>query len=128
VLWSPPITNWMKVNTDGALIKNPHMAAYGGIFRDCNNFCHGWFAENITTYSPFIGEITASMKAIKIAAEMNWNNLWLETDSQLVLFAFKFHNMVPWYIGNRWINCLHTVTSMNFLVSHIYREGPVHML
>jgi hypothetical protein len=35
VLWSPPTRHWMKVITDGAVVRNPAKAAYGGIFRDC---------------------------------------------------------------------------------------------
>jgi len=34
VIWCPPISNWIKVNTDGAA-SNVN-AASGGIFRDVN--------------------------------------------------------------------------------------------
>jgi hypothetical protein len=90
VLWSPP-----KVNTHRVVVRNPAKAAYGGIFRDYNNVCHGFFSQNIITYSTFIAQITGTIKAIEIAAEKNCNNLWLETDSQLVLLEFKSQNMVP---------------------------------
>jgi len=36
------------------------------------------------TYSFLIDEITIAMKALEIAAETNWNNLWLETYSHMV--------------------------------------------
>src|ERR1044072_5737997 len=31
--------------------------------------------------------------------------------------------MVPWALRNRWLNCLLTIRSMLFVVSHIFREG-----
>lgn len=37
--------------------------------------------------------------------------------------AFSSFNLVPWKIRNRWRNCVHLCQSMNFRVSHIYREG-----
>ncbi|KAK2444758.1 hypothetical protein QL285_015762 [Trifolium repens] len=63
------------------------------------------------------------MNAIEIAASKNWNNLWLETNSTLVVLAFKSYSLVPWVLSNRWHNCLLLTQSMNFIVSHIFREG-----
>jgi hypothetical protein len=31
--------------------------------------------------------------------------------------------MVPCHIRNRWDNCLDKTLSMNFLITHVYREG-----
>jgi hypothetical protein len=63
------------------------------------------------------------MRAIEIAASHNWPNLWLETDSSLVVIAFKSHELVPWSLSKRWLNCNRIIRNMNFFVSHIYREG-----
>jgi len=63
------------------------------------------------------------MIAIEMAAQKGWSNLWLETDSMLVTLAFKSKTIVPCSLRNRWDNCLHIISSMSFLVSHIYREG-----
>ena len=51
VPWIPPLFHWLKVNTDGALIKNSIKAACGGIFRDAEGVCHGCFAQNIPNCS-----------------------------------------------------------------------------
>jgi len=53
----------------------------------------------------------------------NGSNLWLESDSSLVVKAFNNLSLVPCQLRNRWKNCLLTLSSMNFLVSHVYREG-----
>jgi len=41
----------------------------------------------------------------------------------LLLLAFKNHLMIPWALRNRWLNCIEITKGMNFIVSHIYREG-----
>lgn len=47
VLWIPPLFNWLKINTDGAYIKNSAKAACGGIVRDAMGACIGCFAQDI---------------------------------------------------------------------------------
>lgn len=125
VLWQPPIINWLKVNTDGAVTKNPSKAACGGIFRSSEGFTRGCFAQNLSTDSAFVAEILGAILAIEIAQSKNWNHVWLETDSKLLTLAFKNHKMIPWNLRNRWINCIEATKQMNFMVSHIYREGNV---
>jgi ribonuclease HI len=61
--------------------------------------------------------------AIEIAFQNQWFNLWLETDSELVVKAFYNHTLILWPPRNRWLNCLFLTSSMNFLVSHIYRKA-----
>jgi len=63
------------------------------------------------------------MVAIEVAYHQGWHSLWLETDSMLVYMAFKSSKIVSWSLRNRWDNCLHLLSSMNFFVTHIYRKG-----
>jgi ribonuclease HI len=111
----------VKCNTDGASTSSS--SSCGGLFRNSNaDFFYG-FAENTGIASAFVAELCGAMNAIEIAASKNWNNLWLETDSTLVVLAFKSSSLVPWVLSNRWHNCLLLTESMNFIVSHIFREG-----
>ena len=123
VIWQPPILHWIKANIDGALNKNPLKSSCGGIFRNAAGVCIGSFSQNLNTNSFYIEELLAAILAIEIAYSKGWQNLWLETDSQLVLLAFQKRSHVSWEIRNRWINCLELIKGMNFFVSHIYREG-----
>lgn len=41
----------------------------------------------------------------------------------LFVRAFNDARLVPWRVRNRWSNCLSIVSSFNFVVSHVYREG-----
>jgi len=63
------------------------------------------------------------MRAIEIAYHKNWLNFWLESDSILVVNAFSNKSIVPSHLSNRWLNCMKLLASMNFVVSHIFREG-----
>jgi ribonuclease HI len=123
VIWYPPISNWMKVNTDGSLLKNPTRAACGGIFRNSFGFTMGCFAQKIFTDSAFVAEIFGAILAIEIASHNNWLNLWLETDSMLLVMAFNAAQMIPCKLRNGWAGCMDIAKGMNLLVSHIYREG-----
>jgi hypothetical protein len=85
IIWSPPLKNWTKCNIDGAC--NQGKASCSGIFRNHNAeflFC---FAEPLGNISPFLAELCGAMRAIEIAYQLNWKNLWLETDSSLVVSA-----------------------------------------
>jgi len=105
------------------LTKNPTRASCGGVFRDHNSIFLGAFAQNLNTNSAFNVELLRVITAINLAVENNWRSIWLETDSHRTVLAFKNPNMVPWSLRNKWLNCSKYVRSMNFLITHIYREG-----
>jgi ribonuclease HI len=73
----------------------------GGIFRnnDADFLC--CFAENIGPTSAYFAELVSALRAIEIAHSKNSSNLWLETDSSLVVLVFKSNSLVPWKLRNR---------------------------
>jgi ribonuclease HI len=74
--------------------------------------------------SSYVVEICGAMRAIEIAYQKQWMHLWLETDSSLVVNAFKNPDKpVAWQIRNRWKNVLFMFRQMNCVVTHIFREG-----
>jgi len=121
VIWQPPIANWVKCNTDGA--SNTTNSSCGGIFRNSDAILLCCFAENIGGGSAYHAEISGVLRAIEIASQRRWLNLWIETDSALVVMAFKNATLIPCNLRNRWDNCKLLLNAMNFIVSHIYREG-----
>jgi hypothetical protein len=48
--------------------------------------------------------------------------LWIETDSKLVSLAFNSPSISPWQM-NKWLNYLPKIQNIDFIISHIYREG-----
>lgn len=106
VVWSPPPCFWVKCNSDGTARGSPGLAACGGIFRDYRAATLGCFVASLGVTHSFNAELIGAMLAIDHALTHSWQNLWLETDSQLVVSAFKSPNIVPWKLRNRWHNCL----------------------
>jgi ribonuclease HI len=124
IFWIPTLGNCVKCNIDGASKGNPGAASCGGIFRNCNSDFLLCFAEPLGFVSSFIAELNGALMAIEVASQMNWLNLWLETDSELVVSAFKDPNrLVTWSLRNRWNNALGLIRHMNFVISHTFREG-----
>jgi ribonuclease HI len=81
------------------------------------------FVEPLGETSSFQAELCAAMRAIEVAHNMNLTNLWLESDSELVVHAFKNTNfMVAWNLRKKWRNVKLLLSHMNFIVSHIYRR------
>ncbi|CAJ2628544.1 unnamed protein product [Trifolium pratense] len=109
---------------DGSALGSPGLASCGGIFRDYTaTFLAGGVSINIGNSYALHAELIGVMSAIEIAHSKGWNNLWIESDSQLVNLAFKSAHIVPWKFRNRWFNCLTLTKTMHFRATHIYREG-----
>jgi ribonuclease HI len=126
ILWHPPLFHWYKCNTDGASNGNPGPASCGGVFRDHNSDFVFAFAEPLGVCSSYFAELSGALRAIEIAFERNWLNLWLESDSTLVVSAFTNPNKsVAWPLRNRWKNVLFMISQMNFIVTNTYREGNI---
>ncbi|GAU51630.1 hypothetical protein TSUD_414540 [Trifolium subterraneum] len=124
IIWQPPLFNWIKCNIDGASKGNPGLAGCGGVFRNHVADLLHCIAEPLGIASSYHAELCAVMSAIEIAHRLNWNNIWFETDSALVVQAFQnSNNVVSWNLRNRWHNSLLLFRRLNGIVSHIHREG-----
>jgi ribonuclease HI len=121
IIWQPPLPGWIKANSDGSA--SSIASACGVVFRNCYSDCMLSVAENIGISDAFQAELCGAMRAIEIAHQKNWLNLWLETDSKLVVLAFSNEAIIPWNLSNRWFNCKRLLSTMHFVISHIYREG-----
>ncbi|GAU23975.1 hypothetical protein TSUD_327760 [Trifolium subterraneum] len=102
---------------------NPGRAACAGVFRNYKGEFIGGFTQNLGRANSLFAEIMGAILAIECASNKNWNQIWLECDSKLVVLAFMSPHIIPWQLKNRWLNCITKINSMNFCISHIYREG-----
>lgn len=64
-----------------------------------------------------------STRKIESAYDNNCNNVLVEIYSSLVVLSFRLSGQVPWPQRNRWQNMLHLLRIMNYIVSHIFKEG-----
>ncbi|MCH80548.1 ribonuclease H protein [Trifolium medium] len=125
IIWQPPPLNWIKCNVDGASNLSG-LAACGGVFRDHNGDFSFAYAEPLGRESAYFAELCGAIMAIEFAFAKGWFNLWLESDSSLVISAFKNPTRpVAWSLRNRWKNVLFMLSQMNCIVTHIFREGNV---
>lgn len=113
------------MNVDGASQGTPGLSTCGGILCDFQGVFLRVFALYIGLSTAFRAELQATMKAIELATLHNWNDIWLETDSTLVLNAFQDQSVIPWDLRNHWDNCILMLRHFRFYTSHIYREGNV---
>lgn len=124
VLWQPPIFNWIKCNTDGTTLGSHGQDACAGIFRNCNGDNFGMFCPQ--PWHIISNALNAGIMGVILAIETthnnNWHHLLIECDSKLATLAFKSPHIVPCHLKTRWNKCLHLLSSMNFMISHIFRE------
>jgi len=123
VMWHPPPQSWVKCNIDGAAKGNPGLSAAGGVFRDYEGQFILCFSEPLGISTSYISEMNGAIRAVETAFHKGWRNLWLETDSSLVVLAFQRDGQIPWSLTNRWKNMKLILRQMNCMVTHIYREG-----
>jgi len=123
VIWNPPLQHWTKCNTNEISNGNPDISPCGSIFRDHEANFLSCFVEPFSITSSYTAEHCGAMRAIELAYQRNWRSLWLETNSALVVLAFKTSNQIPWPLRNIWNNVKILLVQMNFMISHIYMEG-----
>jgi ribonuclease HI len=124
VVWHPPIISWIKCNTDGASSGNPGTTSCGGVFRNHFSDFVFAFAEPLGVQTSLFAETCGVLRAIEVAYENNWHNLWIETDSTSVVAAFTNpKKLVAWSLRNRWKNVKFMLSQMNYIITHTYREA-----
>ncbi|KAF5207098.1 hypothetical protein FRX31_003315, partial [Thalictrum thalictroides] len=65
-------------------------------------------------------ESQAIVRAMEIAVLRKWENLWIESDSQVAVQEFNDHK-VPWDIRSRW--CRVRMKLKQIRITHNYREA-----
>ncbi|KAK3222262.1 hypothetical protein Dsin_009287 [Dipteronia sinensis] len=74
----------------------------------------------------FFAEMKAVLLAINFSFRYGWRWLWLETDSWAVYSCFPNSKYSPhWQLRNKLLQCKDWIRSMDFVVTHTFREGNV---
>ena len=124
VRWLTPLFGWMKCNTDGSSDGTPGTSTSAGIFHSSYGFVHACFVRKVGVLFAFEAELVAAMIGVELAHGNEWMKLWLESDSTYVVQLFISRSLdVPWKFENRWRSVLALISTMDFRISHIYREG-----
>lgn len=125
VIWHPPCQGWVKCNVDGSSVMGASSLGCGGIFCRNSRELSLAFAEPLSWNNSFIAQFYSVLRGIEIAFDRGWSNLWVESDSTIVVNGFCFVNeaLIPWQLRNRWNFCTKLLLDMNFIISYICREG-----
>ncbi|XP_019431606.1 PREDICTED: uncharacterized protein LOC109338757 [Lupinus angustifolius] len=123
VCWNPPLHDRIKINSDGAVMCSPGNAAGGALFRNHRGEFLRVFADFFGIHDALYAELNSAIMAINFAHKKGWLSVWLKSDSALVVEIFKGKTMVPWKLINKWNHCKALLSSMDCIVSHVYREG-----
>lgn len=117
----PPLPGWLKFDTNGSSEGNLGSTSFDSVYRNYRGFVKGYFAYKIPHAYAFEVEI---INAINLAWEHSWRKIWIEAGSSFVVDLLKSNSVqVSWRLHCDWAICLHRLSQMKFVVSHIYREG-----
>ncbi|XP_058783068.1 uncharacterized protein LOC131657720 [Vicia villosa] len=75
VIWSPPLSGWIKCNVDGVAKGSPSLAACGRIFRDHNVNHIVSFSSYLAEESAETAEFIALITALELAKEKNFDKI-----------------------------------------------------
>ncbi|XP_073355278.1 uncharacterized protein [Aegilops tauschii subsp. strangulata] len=79
--WSPPELGWIKVNTDGAVLKGANKGGSGVVLGDHNSAFRGAAAHFLPSMAnPEIVELLACKKALMFAREIGMSKIHVEMD------------------------------------------------
>ncbi|KAL0298976.1 UNVERIFIED_CONTAM: putative mitochondrial protein [Sesamum radiatum] len=77
--WSPPDTNWVKINFDGAIFQSTMELGIGVVARDALGNCVGWIsARQKRLAEPELAEAFAAREAISFAHSFHWQKIILK--------------------------------------------------
>lgn len=92
-------------------------------FKKSDGDFFGGFGLALGHQSTFFLEIMVVILAVELAFARGWCNLWLESDSLLVIHLLLKDSLCPpWKLLNHWRNCKLLISKMNFRCSHCFRE------
>ncbi|KAK8484624.1 hypothetical protein V6N13_093286 [Hibiscus sabdariffa] len=87
VLFSPPPSSWICLNTDGGVCKSTNLAKAGGLFRDsCGTWIRG-YGRSIGIADSLIAELWAIHDGLIVAWELGFELLQVQSDCTKAISA-----------------------------------------
>jgi hypothetical protein len=82
--WSPPKSQFVKLNTDGAY-KVSQVAGCGGVIRGCQGEWLGGFAKCVGLCSAFIAELWGVVEGLRLSHRLGFKKVEVNIDSEAVV-------------------------------------------
>ena len=83
--WRPPLGDWLKLNTDGAISGNAHNAHASGLIRNGNGHWVSGFIMNIGNCTILRAELWGLFQGLSLAWSIGVRKLHVECDNKLVV-------------------------------------------
>ena len=83
--WKPPLTNWVKLNTNGVFKSSPGIASAGGVIRDEYSIWISGFAFHIGPGSSVLGKLWDVFQGTVLCWEKGFKQIFVEVDSRYVV-------------------------------------------
>lgn len=119
---SRPPTGWMKINCDGSC-GNPRTWGGGSIIQDSNGVVLGAFSTHYGYGTNNGAELKAILEGIRWCKRLQVVNVFIESDSQIVVDWIRKGRHTLWYLWVFWEELCKELEGMNFVVAHQYREA-----
>ncbi|WMV13663.1 hypothetical protein MTR67_007048 [Solanum verrucosum] len=100
VHWIKPPEKWVKLNTDGSALNNPGNIGAGGVLRNHKGELLFAFSVPLGEGTNNQAEVEAALFGLTWCAQLNYNKVILEVDSQLLVDWFLNNKTVPWLISS----------------------------
>ncbi|KAK2365828.1 heat shock 70 kDa protein [Trifolium repens] len=121
--WSPPKSQFVKLNTDGAY-KVSQVAGCGGVIRGCQGEWLGGFAKCVGLCSAFIAELWGVVEGLRLAHRLGFKKVELNIDSEAVVHVVN-NGISSSVMGYSLLQRIRNLLSMDWTVEmkHTYREA-----
>ena len=84
--WQPPLTGFIKINTDAVLNSRLNLTGLGVVARDCYGRVLASFCRNVrASYQPQIAEALAILECLRLAINRNFSHIIVESDALVVV-------------------------------------------
>ncbi|KAM6573571.1 hypothetical protein CsatA_017651 [Cannabis sativa] len=124
-IWRRPLSGKIKVNVDGAIFETQRMFGFGCVARDHT----GQLLEAISDSKfgvvlPEIAEVVGLKEALSWIKRKGWEDVFIETDSLMIVQAINSSVHMPSYFGLLVEDCRLILSSLkNVFISFVYRSA-----
>ncbi|KAH0646562.1 hypothetical protein KY284_034446 [Solanum tuberosum] len=135
VQWIKPPARWFKLNMDGSALSNPGSIGAGGVLRNSLGDIIFAFSTPLGEGTNNQAEVEAALFGLSWCVQLNYKNVILEVDSQLLVDWLMNNKSTPWSISPQMqqlhqvinqlthFNCIHTLREANFVADSLSKHS-----
>lgn len=124
VTWHPPESDFIKLNSDGAIKANSGLGSAGGLFRNHSGDWIVGYVARIGATNSFLAELWGLREGLRLARNQGFTNITVEMDSVAVVQVLTRDEGTPMISNGLVADCKLLMSQFrNVKITHIYREG-----